>query len=83
MILTFNPRLAMVMTHAHAKINVTGQSFRRLEWKQTDTTDCINQLYSSKKNFDSSINKEKTQKKKDTRSQHTETGIQTTQVIAW
>jgi len=38
----------------------------------------INQLYSSK-NFDSSINKEekKNTKKKDTHSQHTETGIQT------
>jgi len=38
-----------------------------------------------RKNFDSSINKEeeKIQKKKDTHSQHTETGIQTTQVIAW
>ena len=34
-----------------------------------------NQLYSSK-NFDSSINKEKNTKKKDTRSQHTETHIQ-------
>jgi len=41
-----------------------------------------NQLYSSK-NFDSSINKEKYKKKKETRSQHTETRTQTTQVIAW
>ena len=36
-----------------------------------------------RKNFDSSINKEKIQKKKETRSQHTETRTQTTQVIAW
>jgi len=38
-----------------------------------------------RKKFDSSINKEekKNTKKKDTHSQHTETGIETTQVIAW
>jgi len=62
-----------------ASPQVTGHSFQYASpplWNQL-----INFIH--QKNFDSSINKEKIQKKKETRSQHTETRTQTTQVIAW
>jgi len=62
----------------HCQVSVIGL-------KSLDVSPCNELLFNfiHRKNFDSSINKEKIQKQKDTRNQHTETRTQAAQVVAW